>query len=116
MATGSSTNRDVSQSIVQWKRNVAAEGASRTIVRLGSNPIKAASTFHYQHFLGLRILWDIPAGKRSIPPEIMKQFDGYRLRKGPGFDEYLREIRKFDLKKSQTESFVPADLGAFVNV
>ena len=92
------------------------EGASGTIVRLGSNPINAASTFHYQHFLGLLILWDISTGKRPIPSEIMEQFKKHSPKKSPGFDQYLSEIRSFDYGKDHSQSLVPADLGAFVNV
>lgn len=112
--------------VPMWRDSATAWDATGGISELGS-PVKvqSASSFEFNHFLGLQVLYVFPKDGSTLPIEITEQFPPdpdptRRLETLSGYTAYLNEIESFRkegiTRDTIAQTFVPWELGALVSV
>lgn len=124
MSSNSLAVKRLPLNVPMWRDSATAWDATGGISELGS-PVKvqSASSFEFNHFLGLQVLYVFPKNRSTLPVKITEQFPPdptRRLATLSGYTAYLDEIERFD-KESTTygtiaQTFVPGELGALVSV
>lgn len=112
--------RDVSE----WRKLARVWDATGGISELGSPAkVRSASSFEFNHFLGLQVLYVFPKDRSTLPIEITDQFPPdptRRLETLSGYTAYLNEIEIFRKGRATcdtiAQTFVPRGLGALVSV
>lgn len=112
--------KEVPASVSRWKKLAADWDALGTFNELGSpQKVQSASKFEYKHFLGLRVIYEKPRNRSTLPAKITKQFalpTDARLSSLYGWNAYLQEIEKFGksghTKEHVSQTCVPKGLGA----
>lgn len=110
--------------VFEWRKLATAWDATGGISELGS-PVKvqSASSFEFNHFLGLQVLYVFPKNGSTLPIKITEQFPPdptTRLETLSGYTAYLNEIESFrkegTARDTIAQTFVPWELGALVSV
>lgn len=110
--------------VSKWRNLATAWDATGGISELGS-PVKvqSASSFEFNHFLGLQVLYVFPKNGSTLPIMITEQFPPdptRRLENLSGYTAYLNEIESFRKERATRDTIaqkcVPGKLGALVSV
>ena len=110
--------------VPMWRESATAWDATGGISELGS-PVKvqSASSFEFNHFLGLQVLYVFPKNRSTLPIKITEKFPPdptRRLETLSGYTAYLNEIENFRkegiTRDTIAQTVVPRILGALVSV
>ena len=124
MTTTRTKRMSLPADVTDWKELARSWRTTGGINKLGSpDPVRSASTFKFEHFLGLQIIYESSKSQSRFPIEITRQFpsfDDSDLKDLSGWDAYLDEIERFSesgaTQSSASQICVPRTLGAFINV
>ena len=115
---------EIPTNVRKWKALAKSHRTLGTINTLGSQEkIKSASKFEFNHFLGLRMIYEKPRTPSKLPNSIVKQFDvdpDLSLDNLGGWNAYLEEIQnslsRNDTKQTISQTCVPTNLRGLANV
>ena len=124
MTSTRSKEKFLPANVADWKRLARSWRTTGGINKLGSpDPVRSASTFKFEHFLGLEIIYESSKSQSRFPMTVIRQFPSFvdsGLKDLSGWDAYLDEIERFSksgvTQNSASQICVPRTLGAFINV